>query len=299
VFLLKVIPLAFDSLGVRSQATFVQTEDLNIIIDPSAALAPRRFGLPPHRIEVERLYELSSNIEEFLRESDVAIITHYHYDHHDPGRIIPLESYNGKILMVKDPRNKINVSQRIRASKFLKLVNNYISKLVIADSKCFVFGKTKICFSKPVPHGVNDRLGYVIEVLVDNGEDKLLYTSDVEGPVLEEQVEFILLHKPGILIVDGPLTYMLGYRFSMSDLQKSIKNLKEIIEALKGSTIILDHHLLRDSGYRNRLHEIYCYAKALRVRVISAAEYLGKPIDVLEVKRRELYEKEFAPGKVF
>jgi len=299
VLLLKIIPLAFDSLGVRSQATYVQTKDLNIIIDPSAALAPRRFGLPPHRVEVERLYELSSNIEEFLRESDVAIITHYHYDHHDPGRIISLENYNGKILIVKDPKNKINISQKIRASKFLKLVNNYISKLVIADSKCFAFGKTKICFSKPVPHGVNDRLGYVIEVLVDDGEEKFLYTSDVEGPVLEEQVEFILLHKPDILIVDGPLTYMLGYKFSMSDLQKSIKNLKEIIEALKGSTIILDHHLLRDSEYKSRLHEIYGYAKALKVRVISAAEYLGKPIDVLEVRRRELYEKEFAPGKIF
>ncbi len=297
--LLKVIPLAFDSLGVRSQATFVQTRDLNIIIDPAAALAPRRFGLPPHRVEVERLYELSSIIEEFLRESDVAIITHYHYDHYDPGRIIPLESYRGKTLIIKDPKNKINVSQKIRASRFLKLVGKHVSKIEVADSKCFMFGGTKICFSKPVPHGVNDRLGYVVEVLIDDGEEKFLYTSDVEGPVLREQVVFILIHKPDILIVDGPLTYMLGYKFSMSDLQRSIRNLKEIIGALKSSVIILDHHLLRDSEYKVRLQEIYGYAKALRVRVISAAEYLGRPIDVLEVRRRELYEKEYAPGKLF
>jgi len=297
--LLKVTPLAFDSLGVRSQATFVQTRDLNIIIDPAAALAPRRFGLPPHRVEVERLYELSSIIEEFLRESDVAIITHYHYDHHDPGRIIPLENYRGKTLIIKDPKNKINVSQKIRASRFLKLVSKYVNRVEVADSKCFMFGGTKICFSKPVPHGVNDRLGYVIEVLIDDGEEKFLYTSDVEGPVLKEQVEFILIHKPDILIVDGPLTYMLGYKFSMSDLQRSIRNLKEIIEALKSSVIILDHHLLRDSEYKDRLQEIYGYAKALRVRVISAAEYLGKPIDVLEVRRKELYEREYAPGKLF
>ncbi len=288
---MNIIPLAFDSLGVRSQATFVQTGDLNIIIDPSAALAPRRYGLPPHRIEYERLYELSSVIEEFLRDSDVAIITHYHYDHHDPGRIISLESYRGKVLLIKDPKNMINVSQKIRASKFLKLVRDYVRKFEIADSKCFVFSKTKLCFSNPVPHGVNSRLGYVIEVLVDNGLGKVLYTSDVEGPVLNEQVEFIMKHKPDILVVDGPLTYMLGYKFSMRDLEASIRNLKKIISNLKGKTIILDHHLLRDRDYKNRLHEVYEYAKIFNVRLITAAEFLGKPVDVLEVRRKELYKQ--------
>ena len=118
---LEIIPLAFDSLGVRSQSTFVQTRDLSIIIDPAAALAPRRFGLPPHRVEVDRLYELASVIEEYLREADVVIITHYHYDHHDPGRIISLDNYKGKLVIIKDPYNKINVSQKIRAVSYTHL----------------------------------------------------------------------------------------------------------------------------------------------------------------------------------
>ncbi len=293
-----VLPLAFDSLGVRSQSTFIQTDDLNIHIDPAVALAPRRFGLPPHRVEVERLYELASAVEEYLRDSDVVIITHYHYDHHDPGRVISIENYRGKTVILKDPHERINVSQRIRASRFIKRISNYARKVEIGDSREYVFGKTKISFSKPVPHGVDDKLGYVIEVLIDDGEKSVLYTSDVEGPVLKEQVDFILKHKPDLLIVDGPLTYMLGYRFSMEDLNASIRYLKNIINVMTGKVVLLDHHVLRDRDYREKLSEVYSYAKAKKVSVISAAEFLGKQVDVLEVRRRELYEKEYAPGKI-
>jgi len=295
---LKIRPLAFDSLGVRSQSTFIQTRDLNIHIDPAVALAPRRFGLPPHRIEVERLYELASIVEEHLRDSDVVIITHYHYDHHDPGRIIPVENYKGKIVILKNPLEKINVSQKIRASRFIKRISSYAQKVEIADSKKYVFGETKIYFSEPVPHGIDDKLGYVVEVLIDDGEESVLYTSDVEGPVLKEQTSFILKHRPDLLIVDGPLTYMLGYRFSVKDLNVSIKYLKNIIDVMTGKVVILDHHVLRDRDYKEKLSEVYSYAKARKVSVLSAAEFLGKQVDVLEVKRRELYEKEYAPGKI-
>jgi predicted metallo-beta-lactamase superfamily hydrolase len=30
----RIVPLAFDSFGVRSMATFVETDDLKILIDP-------------------------------------------------------------------------------------------------------------------------------------------------------------------------------------------------------------------------------------------------------------------------
>src|SRR2546426_10189287 len=43
----RVIPLAAESLGVRSMATYVEAGDLGILIDPGATLAPARWGLPP------------------------------------------------------------------------------------------------------------------------------------------------------------------------------------------------------------------------------------------------------------
>src|SRR5436853_585901 len=44
---MRVIPLAAESLGVRSMATYVEAGDLGILIDPGATLAPTRWGLPP------------------------------------------------------------------------------------------------------------------------------------------------------------------------------------------------------------------------------------------------------------
>ena len=50
---MRVKPLAFESLGVRSMSTLVEVDDLNIVIDPSISLAPNRFRLPPHPVEIE------------------------------------------------------------------------------------------------------------------------------------------------------------------------------------------------------------------------------------------------------
>jgi len=44
---MRVIPLAADSLGVRSMATYVEAGGLRLLIDPGATLAPRRYGLGP------------------------------------------------------------------------------------------------------------------------------------------------------------------------------------------------------------------------------------------------------------
>ncbi|RLG75238.1 MAG: hypothetical protein DRO23_04500 [Thermoprotei archaeon] len=280
--------IAFDSLGVRSQSTFIQTKDTLIHIDPAAALAPRRFGLPPHRVEVEKLYELVEEISEYLKEAEIVIITHYHYDHHDPNRLIPVELYRGKEVYVKHPKEKINISQRIRASRFLKMIKQYAKEIKIADNNFIVKGGTTIKFSEPVPHGVNDRLGYVVEVSISDKEHSLVYTSDVEGPVLENQLRFILSEKPEIAIIDGPLTYMLGYRFSQEDLDNAVDNLKKIVSS-GVKTMILDHHLVRDPDYKDRIAEVLDYAKIFKVKVLTAAEFMGKPVNVLEVKRKELY----------
>ncbi len=85
--MLNVKPLAFDSFGVRSvrsMATFVETDDIAVLIDPGVSLAPRRYGLPPHPIEEQRMNEHWEDIKEHAARSDVLIVTHYHYDHYDP-----------------------------------------------------------------------------------------------------------------------------------------------------------------------------------------------------------------------
>jgi len=289
--------LAFDSFGVRSMSTFIQTDDALIHIDPSASLAPSRYGLPPHRREIERLLECGRVIENFARDAEIIVITHYHYDHHDPGYLIPLDIYRNKVVYVKNPEEKINRSQMGRARYFLNLIKPIAKEIRIAEGSEIVIRKTTIRISNAVPHGVNDRLGYVVEVSVSDRSTKVLYTSDVEGPPLDEQVNFILSEKPDILIIDGPMTYMLGFRYSKKALQASIENLKKII-SVGVRNIVIDHHFLRDINYRDRIAELYQYAEENGARIITAAEFMNRPIEMLEALRDKLYQEEPGEGEV-
>jgi predicted metallo-beta-lactamase superfamily hydrolase len=205
----RILPLAFDSFGVRSMATFVETDDLRILIDPGVALAPIRYGLGPHFLEWQRLDETWKRIKRYAKEADVLMVTHYHYDHHDPG--YP-ELYKGRRVFVKHPTENINLSQKGRAAFYLAAIKELPKKLEFADGRVFKMGKTVITFSKAVCHGTNPRLGYVTEVSIKSGNEKFLYTSDVEGPSLKDQIDFILKENPNVLFVDGPMTYMLGNR---------------------------------------------------------------------------------------
>jgi hypothetical protein len=211
-------------------------------------------------------------------KSDILIVTHYHYDHHNPQ--VP-EIFSGKIALIKHPTEKINASQKQRARYFLSLIKPKI--LEYADGKEFSFGDTKIKFSPPVFHGTNSRLGYVIEVCIEYQGEKFLHSSDVEGPAIQEQVDFILKEKPNVVFIDGPMTYMLGYKYSVKNYQKSIENLRKIAEIV--DIIVLDHHLLRDLNWREKVKDV----EKIK-HVLSAAEFAGKKEELLEARRKELYE---------
>jgi hypothetical protein len=285
---MKIIPIAFDSLGTRSMATFVETNDVKILIDPGVSLAPIRYGLEPHPLELKRLSEHWKEIVRFAKESDVLIITHYHYDHHNPWE--HLEIYKDKVVLIKHPTEKINYSQKGRAAYFLNQIKNLPKRLEYADGKEFEFGKTKIKLSKPVFHGTNPRLGFVFEVLIDDGEFKFLHTSDVEGPSQDDQLDFILKNKPNLVLLDGPLSYMI-YRFGVQAMKNSVENMIKIIENCPLDALIVDHHFLRDLKWKERIVDVFKIADKKRVKVQTAAGYSGKPIEMLEAHRKELYEK--------
>ncbi len=271
-------------------ATVVRTKDVAIAIDPSAALAPRRFGLPPHRIEVEKLFEAFYSIEDRLRDVDLVIVTHYHYDHHDPGKFMDLNVLRGKVLIVKDPKEKINVSQRIRAHRFLKLVQDLVKEVRVGDGIEISVGKTRIRIFDPVPHGENHRLGYVLEVCIDDGEDRFLYTSDIEGGPLEEQVEPFYLCKPRIAVVDGPPTYLLSYKYSFESFQKSLQNLSRVLENTWIEILVIDHHSARGLDYRAKLEPLITKSAMLGKKVLLASEFMGLEPKLLEARRKELFE---------
>ena len=79
----------------------------------------------------------------------------------------------------------------------------------------------------------------------------------------------------------------LGWRFSKKNLQFASDNLIKILNKTK-SSIILDHHLLRDLKYKEKYAELY---KKGKKRVKTFAEYLGKKNNTLEAHRKQLWGK--------
>lgn len=284
---MQVFPIAADSLGTRSMATLVKTKDCSILIDPGVALGPSRYGLPPHPLELQRMDEHWEAIKKFAKKSDVLIVTHYHYDHHNPDEP---EIYRDKTVLLKHPKEKINKSQTGRAKFFLERLGNMPQTLEYSDGREFSFGATGIRFSNPVFHGTNPRLGYVTEVSIKEGDFGFVFTSDVEGPSIDDQAKFILNEDANLLYLDGPMTYMLGYRYSKASLKHSIRNIVDIFEKTKIEKLIVDHHFLRDINWKSRIEEVFTAAEKQDVNVLTAAEYLGLENEMLEAGRKELYD---------
>ena len=278
---MKIVPIASDSLGVRSMATYVETKNCTIFIDPSAALGPKRYGLPPTDQENQALVQIKQEIAQIAERCDILIISHYHYDHYDPSESF----YNGKKVFAKDIEKNINKSQKERGTDFKNIIENLCDLEYCDDSKHQI-GDTNIVFSPPFFHGPeNVRLGYVIMTTIDDGGTRVLHSSDVQGPVTKDAKEYIINQKPDLLVMDGPPTNFLGWRFSKQSLQNASDNLVEIIEKL-GCKVILDHHLLRDLKYLEIFSEPY---KVGKEKVKTFAEYLGKGNNTLEAHRKQLW----------
>jgi len=283
---MKVIPIAFDSLGTRGMATFIETGECGVLIDPGVSLAPIRYGLPPHSREIRRMEGHWRRIKELAKKADVLVVSHYHYDHHNPEEP---EVFKGKTLLLKHPKENINQSQMERAAYFLQRLGKLPKSIEWAEERELAIGKTRILCSPPVFHGTNPRLGYVVETLVEEGGERFVHTSDVEGPSTPEQAAFILKHKPQTVFLDGPLSYMI-YRFGMHAIGASVQNMIRFVQ--EGvETLVVDHHLLRDLHYMERLEPVYAAAEKTGAKVMTAAEFAGKKTDMLEANRKELYRK--------
>jgi len=252
-------PLASETLGVRSMALAVG----RVVIDPSASLAPKRFGLPPHPLEWGALKEAAERIVRAVERSEAVVITHYHRDHYNPGWLYDYSVYDGKTLFIKDPKNNINVSQKIRAHKFLKALEKMKVnvRVVVADGR--EFEEFDLSFSPPLVHG-EPKLGYVIAVKVG----KVLFTSDIEGGD-EAAREWAKSQGAEVLIADGPPLYLKK--------EFDVEGFKEFLRSFPFA--VVDHHPARVASWREALGPVRAYS-----------DVLGVEERLLEAKRRELYE---------
>ena len=149
-------------------------------------------------------------------------------------------------------------------------------EVLFADNKEFKVGSTTIRFSPPLFHGVElDRLGWVISMVLECQGTKILYSSDLQGPIIEDYADWIIKENPDLLILDGPATYLLGFMLSQTNFKRVIHNLSSILGNTSSQIIIYDHHLPRDIHFKERMAEVYEIARREGKTLITAAEWLG------------------------
>jgi predicted metallo-beta-lactamase superfamily hydrolase len=298
---IKVTPLAEESLGVRSMCTYIETPDTKILLDAGASLAPRRLGYPPHPREYQALAESREKISKKAEKADIITISHYHFDHHTPSYTnwftnwssaeTAKKIYDGKLVLAKSYRSNVNASQRRRGWMFKKTGGSYAKKLETADGKTFKSGETELRFSEPVFHGPeNSQLGWLLMVTIEFADEKVVFASDVQGPMYAPTLTKILDENPQMVIVGGPPTYLAGFRVKDELIEEGMQNLKKLVEGVP--ITILEHHTLRDENWRSLCQPIFEAAAESGHKVLTAAEFLGTKNNFLEFRRRRLFEAE-------
>ncbi len=298
---INVLPLAFESLGVRSMCTYVETPDVKILLDAGVSLGPRRYGFSPHPREYEALQKRRETMLNVAEKVDVVTVSHYHFDHQTPSYTdyaynwssaeIANKIYSGKLVFIKSYRSYINFSQRRRGWIFAKTSGKKAERLENADGRSFKFGDTTIKFSLPVIHGEeNSDLGWVIMTTIEyDGDERVLFASDVQGPMHDKTLDLILAERPYLIIIGGPPLYLAGM-VRQENIEKAFKNLERIVEEIP--ITILDHHLLRDEGWRTRAKPVFDAASRVGHRIVTAAEFISEENRFLESQRNKLFEDE-------
>ena len=298
---IRVSPLAAESFGVRSMCTFVETPDVKVLFDAGVSLCPWRFGLPPHPQEFQKIIKMRQKIVEAAGRAEVVTISHYHFDHHTPSfedwlvnwteaNETAKKIYEGKIVLIKNPREQINPSQRQRAWMFQQTGGKYAKNLLAADGKTFTYGKTTLCFSDPVAHGSRDSgLGWVVMAVVEFADERFMFAPDVQGPMTQATLEAILTANPTVAMLGGPPLYLEGSRVETAQLEQALRNLEKIAAAVP--VTIVEHHALRGEEWRSKLSGVFEAALAAGHSVSTAAEYASEENVFLESRRKQLYSE--------
>jgi predicted metallo-beta-lactamase superfamily hydrolase len=276
---MRVMPLAADSLGVRSMATYVEAGELRLLLDPGASLSPRRYNLPPTPEEAEALKRALDRIEGYARRATLITVSHYHADHYRPEP----EVYAGRRVWAKEPGRMTDPQQAGRGRGFWRGLEGHCT-LERAEGRESDMGGVRVKTSPPLAHGRDgSEFGFVVAVTVDDGT-RFVHAADVQGPVSPVATAYLLRERPDLVYLSGPATY-LETQVGGDELRRGLDNLMRLVNET-GCRVIVDHHALRDRRYRERL------APAFETgRVVTAAGFLGRRDECLEAYRPEVWAR--------
>ena len=284
---MKIVPLAAESLGVRSVATYVECGDTRVLIDPGASLAASRFTLPPADEEWEALKRANDRISGYAARAQWLFVSHYHEDHFR----YDAEIYRDRGVWAKDPNRMINPSQEARARELWKALDG-TCRLDTAEGRRYETADCVLSASPPLAHGVEGGgLGYVVALTVTDRREgfRFVHASDVQGPLSAVAAAYLIRERPSLLYLAGPPAY-LEARVGRVLIEQGVEHLLRIIDRT-GCRVIMDHHALRDADYPERFRRLW-----ETDRVVTAAGFLGLDDRPLEARRRILWQIKRKPA---
>jgi uncharacterized protein len=277
---MNVVPIAADSLGVRSMATYVETPRVRLLIDPGATIAPSRFSLPPTDAEWEALKRANDRISAYAARASLIFVSHYHEDHF---RSDPV-TYAGRRVLAKDPQRMVVGTQAKRGTELWTALASH-ARVERADSVTERDGDVELRVSPPLPHGTEGTaFGYVVALtVVDHAErQRFVFASDVQGPLSPVAAAWLIQERPTLVYLAGPPSY-LEHELGTPLIDRAIDNLLRLIDRT-GCRVIMDHHAVRDARYETRFARLWETG-----RVVTAAGYLGLADASLERQRRDTW----------
>ncbi|HTO10789.1 MAG TPA: hypothetical protein VMQ51_04395 [Candidatus Binatia bacterium] len=277
---MKIVPLAADSLGVRSMATYVEAGATGILIDPGATLAPLRYGLPPSQEEWDALKRANDRISAYAARARYVFVSHYHEDHFRSDA----STYAGRVVLVKDPRRMVTGVQSRRAEALWKALDGP-ARIQAADGAAIVTQDFELRVSPPLPHGAEGTtLGYVVALtIVDHHEhQRFVFASDVQGPLSAVAAAWLIKARPSTLYLSGPPSYV-EREVGTAAIDRAVDNLMRVLDAT-GCRVIMDHHAVRDPRFSTRFQRLWETG-----RVATAAAHLGLTAQPLEARRDRLW----------
>ena len=128
----------------------------------------------------------------------------------------------------------------------------------------------------------------VVMVCVQKGKKRFVFGSDAQSFADPKAKEWVIEKNPNFLIVDGYPTLFLGWKMSKKSFENAKKNLKEVIKRVDSTTIILEHHGVRDLNYKEKMKDVFLVAEKMGKKILTAAEFYGMENFFLEGWRKEI-----------
>jgi predicted metallo-beta-lactamase superfamily hydrolase len=273
-----------ESLGVRGLCCAVNLPGRRIVIDPGVALGYLRHGLLPHPHQVAVGRRVRERIVQRLGSATDVVFSHFHGDH------VPLSDANPFQLSVRSlptrfrdlhcwSKSDADLSGDM-AKRFRDLAALCGDHLQIAEGR----SEGPLMFSPSVPHGAPDsHLGSVMMTRIELGTEVFVHASDIQL-LDDETVDRVIAWRPDIVLAAGPPLYL--QRLSRAERERAWGNALRLARSV--DRLVLDHHLLRSIEGVRWLDEV-CAAAGRRV--YCAADFMGRPRELLEAERVGSYER--------